>query len=212
VDKRYHLFGAAEGWLEAGHVVNQQKDLEIRTFDHDRDGFFDTWQVFEGQGTVPVRVSRVTAPRATMVKLSREMLAEEYNGRILPEAIRENETLIAALKKRAESSSAAAYEDEARGSAFAERKRYCLDLARELYFLKVRDALYAGNAAGPYPRLEQAAGRRTLERATAVDRYTVGDSLAFWKQALAIEGFVVAYGEGRINDAREILERIAAGR
>ncbi len=212
LDKRYHLFGAAEGWLEAGHLVKQQKDLEVRTFDHDGDGFFDTWQVFADQGTVPVRVSRVAEPRAKMVKLSREMLAEEYNRRILPEAIAENEALIAALKKRVESSPAASYEDEARKSAFAERKRYCLDIARELYFLKVRDALYSRSAGGPYPRLERAAGRRTLDTGTEDGRFTVGDSLAFWKQALAIEGFVTAYGEGRINDAREILERIPVAR
>lgn len=208
VDRRYHLYGASEGWLEVGRLVNQQKDLEIRVFDRDGDGFLDTWEVFAAGDAAPARVSRVASPRARMVALSRQALAEEYHGRILPQAIAENEKLIGELKKFAASPLAAAYEQEAHKAASAERRRYCLDIARELCFLKVRDALYARNAAMVYPRLEQAAGRRTLALGPLDGRYTVGDTLAYWKLARQIEGFVTAYGEGKLREAQEMLERI----
>ena len=45
------------------------------------------------------------------------------------------------------------YETEGSRSVSLERKRYCLDIARELYSLKVRDAFYSRNCAGPYPQL-----------------------------------------------------------
>jgi hypothetical protein len=208
VDRRYHLYGASEGWLEVGRLVNQQKDLEIRVFDRDGDGFLDTWEVFEAGSAAPARVSRVSSPRARMVALSREALAEEYNRKILPEAIADNERLIAELKRFASSPLAAAYEQEAHKAASAERRRYCLDIARELCVLTVREALYARNAAMVYPRLEQAAGRRTLELGPVEGRYTVGDTLAYWKLARQIEEFVTAYGEGKLKEAREMLERI----
>src|SRR5262249_9559500 len=34
-DRRYHLLGAREGWMEVGHLVNNTKDLEFRYFDSD---------------------------------------------------------------------------------------------------------------------------------------------------------------------------------
>jgi len=38
IDKRYHLRGASEMWIEVGHVVGDTKDLEIRAFDTNHDG------------------------------------------------------------------------------------------------------------------------------------------------------------------------------
>jgi hypothetical protein len=116
--------------------------------------------------------------------------------------------LIGELRKFASSALAAAYEQEARRAANAERRRYCLDIARELYFLAVRDALYASNAAMVYPRLEQPAGRRTLTLGPLDWRYTVGDTLAYWKLARQIEEFVTTYGEGKLEEAQEILGRM----
>lgn len=189
VDKRYHLAGAKEAWLEVGHLVNERKDLEIRSFDSDEDGYLDTWQVFEADNPVPVRVTH-TDPRARPVPLTRSFLVEDYNRRVLPQAIRENSELIAALKKFAESPLAHAYEEEAARTEWAEARRYCLDIARELYFLKARDVLYAKAAAGPYPRLEADKGS-----------YTLADSLRFWKASVAIEKFVEHYGAGRLVEA-----------
>lgn len=84
VDKRYHLFGATESWLEVGHIVNNQKDLEIRAYDSNHDGYFDTWEVFRGDNPLPARTTRVLDQEVTQVPLEREFLDVDYNKRILP--------------------------------------------------------------------------------------------------------------------------------
>ncbi len=209
IDKRYHLLGAREGWIEVGDLVNKQKDLEFRFFDSDHDGYFDTTEVFQPSNPVPVRVSRVNDPLATPVKLDRQWLQADYNNRVLPSAIRENERLIEALQTLTSDSLAAQYQAEAMKSDRLERRRYCLDIARELYFLKARDALYARNAAGPYPRLEAAArSQRILDRGPIDGGFTLGDSLDFWSTARQIEAFVETYNLGRYEKAAALIETI----
>ena len=90
VDKRYHLLGAAKGWLEVGHLVNTQKDLEFRYFDSDRRRLLDTTKVFKPTDPVPVRVSHVKDPQVSPVRLDRVAMQADYNGRVLPSAIRQN--------------------------------------------------------------------------------------------------------------------------
>ncbi len=162
VDKRYHLYGATEGWLEVGHLVNEQKDLEFRYFDSDGDGYLDTTQVLLGSNPVPVRVSRQKNVSAKPVKLDREALQAEYNNRVLPDAIAENQALIAVLKRAVQDPLAAAYESEAAKAESHERQRYCLDIAREMYFLKARDAFYSRDSSGPYPNLNPAKNSQRL--------------------------------------------------
>jgi hypothetical protein len=202
VDKRYHLLGAREGWMEVGHLVNDTKDLEFRYFDSDGDGYLDTTQVLLGSNPVPVRVSRVRDVRSRPVTLSRDAMREDYNNRILPEAIRENETLISALKTIVQSPLAASYEEEAQKAESLERRRFCLDVARELYFLAARDRFYQRNAANPYSSLPAAKNSSRTFAAGPVDGgYTLGDTLQFWKTAKLIESFVTSYESGEIEMA-----------
>lgn len=211
VDKRYHLLGAAEGWLEAGHLVNNRRDLEIRTYDSNHDGFLDTWEVFEGDNPVPVRRTYVADPQARKVPLDRGLLMADYNGKILPEAIDADEKLLATMKTFASDPLAEAYTLDARKASFPERRRYCLDIATELYFLRTRDALYARDASRDYPVLPKAApgAAATSMKPGPVDGgYTLADTLAYWKLAKEIEEFVEDYGQGRLLKAREDLERI----
>ena len=209
VDKRYHLFGASEGWLEAGHLVNENKDLEFRYFDTDGDGYLDTTKVFEGTNPVPVRTSHVANVRARPVTLMRETMQADYNTRILPVAIKQNQQLIAALKETVNVPLAAAYEAEAAKATSAERQRYCLDIARELYFLKARDTFYSRNAAEPYPQLNPAkGGTRIMTAGPVAGGYTLGDTLSYWRTAKEIEKFVESYGAGQLEEtaaaAREL--------
>jgi hypothetical protein len=200
-DKRYHLFGASEGWLEVGHLVNHKKDLEFRYFDTDGDGYLDTTKVFEGTNAAPVRTSRVTDVRARAVTLARATMQADYNTRILPSAIKQNQQLIAALKEIVNVPLAAAYEAEAAKATSAERQRYCLDIARELYFLKARDTFYSHNAAEPYPQLNPAkGGTRIMTPGPIAGGYTLGDTLAYWRNAKEIEKFVESYGSGRLEE------------
>ena len=209
VDKRYHLFGAKEGWMEVGHLVNDSKDLEFRYYDSNGDGYLDTWEVFEADNPVPVRVTHVLDARTRPVTLDRDWLQSDYNNNVLPAAIEENRQLIASLQKLASSPLAAAYVAEADKSEMAERKRYCLDVARELYFLEARRSLYNRSQSGPYPKLQTAPRGWLIPGPGPVNGgYTLGDTLSFWKQAKAIDQFVDEYGSGRLQQARATFESL----
>lgn len=202
VDKRYHLRGASQGWLEVGHLVNNEKDLEFRYFDSDGDGYLDTTKVFVGTSPIPVRTSHVTDIRARPVTFTREAMQADYNTRVLPSAIQQDQQLIAALKQAVTVPLAEKYESAAANAGSPERRRYCLDIARELYFLEARNAFYSRNADRPYPRLGPAkGGTHILTAGGASDGYTVGDTLLYWKNAKLIEKFIESYGAGRPEDA-----------
>ncbi len=209
-DKRYHLLGAREGWMEAGHLVNQQKDLEFRWRDLDGDGYLDECQVFDAAHTGPVRVSRF-APRAREVPLDRDTLIHEYNERILPRAIEEDKALIAALKQIANHPLADAYIAEAQKAEMPERQRYCLDIARELYYLQVRNLLYDQLASNRYVTAERSHAYRSLEPSSTDGGYNLGDSLLYWKLAKSIELFTGHYGAGEFSEFLNDLPRIKRG-
>jgi hypothetical protein len=207
-DRRYHLEGASEGWLEAGYLVNQQKDLEFRWFDKDGDGRLDTVEVFRPGNSVPVRVSRFD-PRARPAPLDRDSLISEYNTRVLPQAIDANQRLIGALGKVAADPTADAYIAEAAKTEMPERRRYCLDIARELLFLKVRDLLWTHNAEGPYPGSALDRSKyKSMDAGSATTGYSMGDSLRYWQLARQIEKFSDEYAAGRFVDAAATLARI----
>ena len=89
-----------------------------------------------------------------------------------------------------------------------ERRRYCLDIARELHFLKVRDALLARLAASPYPGAPLDKRKyKSTEPGSAAGGYTLGDTLRYWKFAKQIEQFSDAYAAGRLDDAGRVLRR-----
>lgn len=189
VDKRYHLLGAREGWMEVGHLINDTRDFEFRYFDSDNDGYLDTTQVFEGTNPIPVRVSRVHDIRSHPVTLDRTVMRDEYNNRILPSAIEENQKLIEVLKRIVQLPLAASYEAEAAKATSAERRRYCLDIAREILFLKARDLFYAKNDASP--------------------RTPMKESIAYWKTAKRIEDFITTYENGEIEQTASIANELA---
>jgi len=204
VDKRYHLLGASEGWLEVGHLVNNEKDLEFRYFDSNGDGYLDMTKVFRGTNPIPVRTSHVTDVRARPVTLTRTAIQADYNRRILPSAVKQDQELIAVLKRTVDLPLAAAYEAAAAKADAVERQRYCLDVARELYFLEARDSFYSRNAAGPYSRLNPAKGGiRILLPGGASDGYTLGDTLVYWRNAKLIDKFVESYGAGQLEQATQ---------
>lgn len=210
VDKRYHLRGASEMWLEVGHLVNDQKDLEIRAYDTDRDGFLDTWEVFRRGESRPVRVTHVQDPRAVPAALDRKAIMAEYNGRILPNAIAEDQRLIQALKGIASSALTAQYEQAAEESSIPERRRYCLDVARELYFEQARDALYERYPAEQYPVSEAVSQSHSDAASESHREYGTEDTMKYWDKAREVESFIEAYGNGRYDDARHALEAILA--
>jgi hypothetical protein len=134
--------------------------------------------------------------------LTRDWLQADYNNKVLPAAIREDEELIATLKPLVQNPLAAAYEQAAAKAGTAERRRYCLDIARELYFLKARDVFYTRTAAGPYPKMHPAPKSMRIMSAGPVDGgFTLGDSLIYWQRSKQIEQFVQSYGAGKMDAA-----------
>jgi hypothetical protein len=207
-DKRYHLTGAAEGWMEVGQLVNQQKDLEFRWYDRDGDGKLDTVEVFQPGKPLPVRVSRFD-PRARPAPLNRARLAEEYNQRILPQAIAENERFIEAVKRVAASPLADAYIAEAGKAEMAERRRYCLDIARELLFLQARETLLTRDAENPYPESPLDRTKyKSMDKGSKEKGYSMGDSMRYWEMARAIDQFTDQYANGRLDEAVKTLAEI----
>lgn len=206
-DQRYHLAGASEGWMEVGHLVNDRKDLEFRWFDKDGDGLLDTVEVFRPGNLAPVRVSHFD-PRARTVALDRDQMIREYNGKVLPHAIEQDKRFLTALKKVASDPLAEAYEAEAGRSDAPERQRYCLDIARELLVLKVREALESRQAALPYPEaLLDRRKYKSTEPGSAAAGYSMGDSLRFWQFTRQIESFMDAYAAGDLERAAKVLEQ-----
>jgi hypothetical protein len=208
IDKRYHLLGASEGWLEVGHLVDNKKDLEIRYFDSSRKGYIDTWEVFVEGNPNPARVTRVLKGENPRVPLDPDFLTRDYYQRVIPESIAEDQLLIAEMKRFVAVPRAAAYESAATASTTAESRRYCLDVARELYFLQTRDALNSLNGAGDYPSLPQGGIHPDLSPGPMQGRFTVSDTLAFWKLSLQIHDFTVDYGEGRYEESCRDLKEI----
>ena len=239
VDRRYHLFGATESWLEAGHLVNDKKDLEIRAYDSNGDGYFDSWEVFRGNEPIPVRSTRVLDQKVTPVPLERGFLVADYNMRVLPQAIADDVQLISAMKGFVSVPLARGYEQEAAKAKSNEAKRYSLDIARELYFLKLRDALYARDSEALYPRRSEAMTDfgglgepmrlplrrvfllslqafwhvRGLLQAThgLLADYTYGDTAEFWHLAAQTRAFVDDYGNGDFAAATRDLNEIDPG-
>jgi hypothetical protein len=156
-----------------------------------------------------VRTSHQRDVRARTVVLNREALRDEYNDRVLPQAIAADQKLINVLKGASQDPLAAAYESEAAKAESPERRRYCLDIARELYFLHARDAFYTKAAGGPYPALNPARNSaRILTPGPVAGGFTLGDSLTYWKNAKLTEDFVDAYDNGRIDQAASAGEQL----
>lgn len=237
VDKRYHLWGATEGWLEVSHEVGDTKDLEIRAYDSKGDGYFDTWEVFVAGNPIPARTTRVLDSSVQSVPLDTKFLDADYNGRVLPRAIADDQELIATMKAFVSSALAHRYEEKAAKAGSQEAKRYLLDVARELYFLKLRDALYLADAANVYPSRDQMMTdspgyedpplplpmREVFLRSLKLfwhprnllhvghgmlANYTAGDSVEYWRLADQIQKFVTDYGDGKLHVAAEDLKQM----
>ena len=98
VDRRIHLFGAEEGWIEIGHFSGLGRIGEIRMFDTDKNGYFDRWEVYLAGKEQPVRVTTVRDERARRIPISTRITCTgPYAREVLPEAMAANEKLMQAM-------------------------------------------------------------------------------------------------------------------
>ena len=186
--------------MEVGHLVDNKKDLEIRWWSSSGHAYLDTIEVYRGDSTKPSWVQHFD-PRAEPAAVDVTALARTYNATILPESIAADRKIIAELKPVASDALAAMYESAADGAGSLERERYCLDVARMLYFLSLRDRLMQEEAANPYasrpvdrdhfrdPKPESAAG-------TSAGAYTMGDSEQFWSMAHGLHRLDQTFADG----------------
>jgi hypothetical protein len=211
-DERYHLKGAREAWMEVGHMVNDIKDLELRWWDASGRGYLDTLEVYRGNSTEPIWVQHFD-PRTQPAALDIDALAKQYNGTVLPESIAIDRQVIAALKGHVEDALAAQYAQAATGADSLERERYCLDIARLLYYLRLRERLMAEEASSPYAswpvdvqRFRDPAPESSSGNAKA---YTLGDSERFWSLVRTLHRMDAEYANGDFVAFRATLAHLA---
>ena len=79
VDKRIHLFGAEEGWLQVGHFGGVGSLGEIRMFDTDGNGYFDRWEYYSSaMEEVAQRVVTVRDEKVQRIAWDYEALSRFY--------------------------------------------------------------------------------------------------------------------------------------
>lgn len=210
-DRRYHLRGAQEGWMDAGHIVDDKKDLELRWWDSKGDGYLDTLEVYRVDSTVPAWVERFD-PKPRPAALDVDALASEYNSTVLPDGIAEDRATIAALKQRVSDELAAKYELAAADATDEpERQRFCLDVASLLYYLKLRDRAMAAEGSSPYAtgKADSKHYRDPKSGDAAPGHYTLGDSIAYWTIARVLHLLDQQYANGDFRAFRSTLKQLS---
>jgi len=213
IDKRIHLFGANEGWIQVGNFAGLGAVGEIRMFDTDGDGYFDRWEVYFSNSTRPVRVTQVSDPKARRIDSSLSALVDLYEKEILPRAKAENGRLLSALN------SLHPYDPPPELRAALNQgpegyRRYAQDVVRELAYLGFRD--YFATLANQ-TLLKDSRDRREGEfwgdlgernkpvRARALP---VSDSAKAWKLTRLLAELDIAYGRADYARALELIAEI----
>lgn len=213
IDKRIHLFGAEEGWVQVGNFAGLGAVGEIRMFDTDGNGYFDRWEVYLANSTRPVRVTQVSDEKAKRIDSGPGSLAEFYAKDVLPRARAENDRILAALdavrpfEPPAELKTAVAEGPEG-------YRQYAQDIVRELAYLGFRDhyatlanqALFEDRRGGRPGEFWGDLGDRARPRrpGTAPD----SDSVTAWKLARLLGELDVAYGRADYAQASDLIAAI----
>jgi len=207
-DQRLHMYGAQEGWMEAGHLVSDDDDLEFRWWSSKNDGYLDTIEVYRGGSVEPSRVAHFD-PKPRPENLDPMALSRLYNGIVLPKAIHDDQSVIEALHRLVADPKAEKYERAADDATSQERKRYCLDIARELLYLRVRDLLMHKQSMDLYPNAAVDQKRfRDPAPGTKADGYTLGDTLEFWNEVRFLHRIDVAYAQGQFDAVVKMLSQV----
>lgn len=99
IDRRIHLRGASDGWLDVDYDLDGKKDMAYAWRDTDGDGVFDHWEIdLDADGGIDVSWDGIgDASTVDPAPLEYGELQRSYNAR-LDEALAENKQLIDALK------------------------------------------------------------------------------------------------------------------
>jgi hypothetical protein len=213
IDKRIHLFGAEEGWLQIGNFAGLGAIGEIRTFDTDSDGYFDRWELYLSNSTRPVRVTQVADEKARRIDSGPGPLAELYEKEVLPRAKSENGHLIDALN------SVHPFDPPAELRAALSQgpegyRRYAQDVVRELTYLSFRD--YFATVANQ-TLLKDSRDQKQGEFWGDLGQHgkprkgwtpAASDSARAWRLSRLLEELEVAYGRADYSRAVELVSEI----
>jgi hypothetical protein len=213
IDKRVHLFGAEEGWLQVGDFAGLGAVGEIRMFDTDGDGYFDRWEVYLSNSARPVRVTQVVDPKAKRVDGNPSALTAFYMKDVLPRARAENDRLLAAID------AVRPWEPPAELKAAAAQgppgfRRYAQDVLRELAYLGFRDyyatlanqTLFKDSRDARPGEFWGELGNPTKPRRAGSPPGS--DSVTAWKLARLLGELDIAYGRGDYARAAELIAGI----
>jgi len=202
VDKRIHLFGAEEGWLQVGHFGGTGPLGEIRMFDMDKNGYFDRWEVYLGDGSLPARVSSVRNERARRIDFDANSISEFYTAQVLPQAMAANEKLMTAMSQLHLFESPQGLQT-AMMTGSANFRRYAQDVAREIQYQSLRESL-----ADRAHRVLQTHRMNDLHGLDEEARETTESSFAAWRLLRSLSELDTAYGQGDFDQACSLLAEI----
>ncbi len=214
VDRRIHLVGAEEGWIQVGNFGGLGPIGEIRMFDTDGNGFFDRWEFYRTGSASPVRVAAVRDERAKRLEFDLDKLSAFYTEEVLPRAQAANSKLMAAMSELKPFSLPEGLE-AAMLTGPPNYRRYAQDIARELQYLDLRDyfhqeanAILLADSADKSGK-EFAGDLRWLKRGATPDIMEITpNSHTAWKLALMLKELDVAYGQGDYDTAVAVLRAI----
>jgi hypothetical protein len=214
VDKRIHLYGAEEGWIQIGNFSGLGPIGEIRMFDTDGSGFFDRWEVYLGPGSNPVRVTTVRDERARRIEFDPEKLSDFYLNEVLPRAKADNEKLMEAMSEvRPLAIPDGLKAAMSRGSE--NFRRYAQDVARELQYQDLREYLSRQANAILLKDSEDKSGKefagdlRWLKKGGTRDEMeTTANSHTAWRLARILQELDLCYGQGDYDSAVRFLGKI----
>jgi len=204
VDKRIHLLGAEEGWIQIGHFSGLGPLGEIRMFDTDNNGYFDRWVYrLEGEDKTPERIVTVRDEKVRQMPWDYEKLSRLYSEELLPRAMAANRKLTAAMQKALPLQIPAELKT-AMQTGPAGHRRYAQDLARELQYRNFRRH-FMDKAGQVLARQEM----NDLRRMSRNDRRARANSHTAWLMVRALEELDVAYGQGDFDAAGRLVAKIA---
>ena len=200
-DRRIHLKGATDGWIRIGHLGNRLPWGEMRFFDTNGDGYFDRWEAYRAGTHTPARVSTVADPGIRELPADWEKLHQIYTRELLPEALKANKELMAAMRLLDPEFKVPEHLAKALEAATSDsERRYVQDIIRESQYLALRDKLAKRSgellaasdprSRGPGPAAQMAASARA------------------WALARATSSLDAAYGDGRFGDAVRLLGQL----
>ncbi len=140
VDRRIHLVGAEEGWIEIGRFSGLGEIGEIRMFDTNRNGFFDRWEVYLEGNPLPVRVTTVQDEQVKLIDFDPEKLTEFYTKEVLPKAMADRRKLTKAMNDWHPFEVPAELKT-AMESGSESYRRYAMDVSCELQYQDFRKSL-----------------------------------------------------------------------